>query len=78
MPAALLPRPGRAGHVRIPCVAGALRFTDSARRPSWVPLSYYGALIVDGREDRTGLLGVMSRFSGGRTNVWVRDNQSLC
>jgi hypothetical protein len=64
--------------VRIPCVAGLMRFTDCARATILVPLSYYGALIVEGKDKaRSGLTGILSRFSGGPWNVLVRDNQSL-
>jgi hypothetical protein len=69
---------GAAATVRIPCVAGLMRFTDCARATILVPLSYYGALIVEGQEKaRGGLTGILSRFSGGPHNVLVRDNQSL-
>ncbi len=64
--------------VRIPCAAGLLRFTDCARATILVPLSYYGALIVEGKDRaRGGLTGILSRFSGGPYNVLVRDNHSL-
>ena len=64
--------------VRIPCLAGLLRFTDCAQATILVPLSYYGALIVEGKaKERGGLTGILSRFSGGPFNVLVRDNQSL-
>ncbi len=64
--------------VRIPCLAGLMRFTDCARATILVPLSYYGALIVEGKDPaRGGLTGIFSRFSGGPYNVLVRDNHSL-
>ena len=69
---------GAQATVRIPCGAGMLRFTDCARATILVPLSYYGALIVEGKgQERGGLTGILSRFSGGPYNVLVRDNQSL-
>lgn len=64
--------------VRVSCAVGTLRFTDCARATILVPLSYYGALIVEGKEkQRDGFLGIMSRFSNGRRNVIVKDNNSL-
>lgn len=64
--------------VFMPCVVGTLRFLDSSAATIVVPLSYYGALIVEGKgRQRNGLLGVLSRFSHGDYNVVVRDNQSL-
>ena len=64
--------------VLVSCAVGTLRFTDCARATILVPLSYNGALIVEGKEkQRDGFLGIMSRFSHGRRNVIVKDNNSL-
>jgi len=64
--------------VLIPCLAGAMHFIDSARATVLVPLSYYGAIVVEGKDRRRGgLLGIQSRFSGGNYNVVLRDNHSI-
>ena len=64
--------------VFMPCVVGTLHFLDSSAATIVVPISYYGALIVEGKgPQRDGLLGILTRFSNGDYNVVVRDNQSL-
>lgn len=64
--------------VLMPCVVGTIRCVDSARADILVPISYYGTLIVEGKDKRrTGLTGILARFSGGTRNVIVRDNHSL-
>jgi len=64
--------------VLIPCLAGAMHFVDSARATVLVSLSYYGAIVVEGKEKRRdGILGIQSRFSGGNYNVVLRDNHGI-
>jgi hypothetical protein len=64
--------------VVIPCVVGTLHLLDCGAATIVVPLSYYGALIVEGQgRQRNGLLGILSRFSGGDYNVVLKDNQSI-
>lgn len=65
--------------VVVPCVVGNLRFIDCGAATIVVQLSYYGTLTVEGRErDRSGLLGMLTRFSGGgEMNVVVKNNQNI-
>ncbi|MBL7040281.1 MAG: hypothetical protein ISR77_16710 [Pirellulaceae bacterium] len=57
---------------------GGMHFDNSARATVLVPLSYYGTFVVEGEaKKRDGLLGVLSRFSGGDYNVIVKDNHSV-
>jgi Pectate lyase superfamily protein len=64
--------------VLIPCFVGTIRCVDSARAEILVPTSYYGTVIVEGKDKRrTGLTGFLARFSGGTRNVIVRDNHNL-
>ncbi len=65
--------------VDIRMMLGNLHIEDSAAATILTSLSYDGGLVV---EDRTqpaerGFLGFLTRFSGGRWNVMVRNNQSL-
>ena len=69
---------GKKATVLMRCVVGVQRYTDSARATVLVPLSYYGGIVVEGKgKRRDGLLGIMSRFSGGPFNVVLRDNHSI-
>jgi hypothetical protein len=64
--------------VFIPCIVGTLRFVDCAAATIVVPLSYYGAVIAEGKgNNRSGMLGLLSRFSGGEYNLMLKDNQSI-
>lgn len=69
---------GQGATVLVPLSCGNMRFSDCAQASILVGASYYGTLIVDGKNrERDGLTGILSRFSGGRYNVVVRDNQNL-
>jgi len=64
--------------VLVPCMAGSLHATDSARATVLVSLSYYGSVVVEGKDKRRGgLLAFQSRFSGGNFNVVLRDNHGI-
>jgi hypothetical protein len=60
-------------------INGNLRFTDSAAATILLPISYEGAIVVEGKStDRGGFLGGCVRL-GTVTDpaLWLRDNQSI-
>ncbi|MHB9025186.1 MAG: glycosyl hydrolase family 28-related protein [Armatimonadota bacterium] len=64
--------------VRIPCLVGNQHYIDCARATILASTSYYGTLVTEGTGVvRDGLLGFLTRFSGGQYNVNVKNNQNL-
>ncbi|MHB9023901.1 MAG: glycosyl hydrolase family 28-related protein [Armatimonadota bacterium] len=60
-------------------LTGNMRFTNCAQARILVNTSYYGNVMVDGKDKRRdGILGFLSRFSGEKPcTLYVKDNQNL-
>jgi hypothetical protein len=64
--------------VLAPFVKGNLHFVDCGRATILIPISYYGSVTVEGKSaQRGGVLGMMSRFNGGKWDIIVKDNHNL-
>lgn len=70
---------GQGATVLIREITGSMRFTNSAEARILVNASYYGNVMVDGKDKRrSGILGFLSRFSGEKPcTLYVWDNQNL-